>query len=278
MNCFRWKTVLLLAAAMAAQAQIQKPPKKPLQSQSASTVSYSQEDDSEVVEITNINFELAGSGIPGRSADEHLILRKRTRTREVVGDIGLEAESTIEAWPLGSDLDRKPLYAVTVSGIEPTTKNNELLVVSRGLEEVEWWSVYKLGTGSHLLDTYVPLLQFPVRQEQRYAGLEVPPDDTPDARLRAPNVVAVLTYASGERVIREALITCDDRNRAQLLRSYADANRTLTHGAGGLRIAISQNAATPRRLVTIDVPIAHDDLDLAHAQLPAGLHVTAWKR
>ena len=270
--------MLLLAAAVMAQAQIQRPPKKPLQSQSPSTVTYSREDDSEVVEITNINFELAGSGIPGRPADERLILRKRTRTRDVVGDIGLEAESTIEAWPLGSDLNQKPLYSLTVSGIEPTTKNNELLVVSRGLEEVEWWSVYKLGTGSHLLDTYVPLLEFPVRQGQRYAGLEVPPDDTPDARLRAPNVVAVLTYASGERVIREVLITCDDRNRAQLLRSYADASRTLAHGAAGIRIAISQNAATPRRLVTIDIPIAHDDLDLAHAQIPAGVHLAAWKR
>jgi hypothetical protein len=28
---------------------------------------------------------------------------------------------------------------------------------------------------------------------------------------------------------------------------------------------------------TISIPIARDDLDLAHASVPAGLHIAAWK-
>ena len=276
LRCFG--AVFIVLPALLAQGQPRTPAKGPFQTQTYSTLKYGLENHSEVVEITNVDFELVGSGIPGRPRDEHLILRKSTRSRAVVGDIGMEASSTVEAWPLGVDLNQKPLYSLTVPGIEPTTRNNEVLLISRGLEEVEWWSVYKLGTGAHLFDTYVPLLQFSVDEMLRYAGLEVPPDDTGDVRLKAPNVVAVLTYASAERVVREALVTCDDPKRAQLLRSYADAGRTLTYGAAGIRLAINENYPVPRTLVTITLPVANDDLDLAHTQTPAGLHVAAWTR
>src|ERR1039457_6099956 len=91
--------------------------------------------------------------------------------------------------------------------------------------------IYKLGSGQHLFDTYVPLLSFSISRETvttRYVGLEVPPDDTGDMRLKQPNVVAVLTYASEDRLIREALVTCDDPKQAQLLRSYADTTRAVS--------------------------------------------------
>ena len=53
-------------------------------------------------------------------------------------------------------------------------------MADRGLEEVAWWSVYRLGTGQHLFDTYVPVVSFSISREimeLRYVGLEVPPDD-----------------------------------------------------------------------------------------------------
>ena len=56
-------------------------------------------------------------------------------------DIGMEASTTVEAWPLGVDLKQKPLYSVTVNGIEPHVVNGEVIVISRGLEETEWWSI-----------------------------------------------------------------------------------------------------------------------------------------
>jgi hypothetical protein len=275
------KCVMLISASAFLAQQRQPAPKRPIEDRSASSIRYHQEGLSDVVEITNTDYELVGPSIPGRPADQRLVLRKGTRTKQVVGDIGMEATTTVEAWPLGVELNQKPLYAITIPGFDPGAVNNDLVVISRGFEEVDWWSVYKLGSGDHLFDTYAPLLQFSISRDTqtlRYVGLEVPPDDTSDARLKAPNVVAVLTYASAQRVIREALITCDDSKLAQILRSYADATRTISFSGGSVRLSISQNYPSPPKTVTIAVPVNRDDMDIARSQAASGLHVTAWKR
>jgi hypothetical protein len=267
--------MLLIATAVHAQ-------QTPVQAQSPSTISYSIKDKLATIEITNVEYEVAGQGIPGRPQDERLVLRKTTRTKQIVDEIGMEASTTVDAWPLGVDLKQKPIYSVKVEGVDARTLNNEILEISRGLEEVEWWTVYKLGNGQRLFDTYTPLLQFSISREVqtlRYVGLEAPPDDTRDARLKAANVVAVLTYASAERVIREALITCDDPKQAALLRSYADSERKVTReSSGAIRIAISQAYPSPANTVAIVIPVAKDDLDVVRAQAPARVHVAAWKR
>ncbi len=259
--------------------------KKPFQAQANSTVAYSVKDGQENVEITNVEYEMVGAGIPGRPNDQRLLLRKTTRTKQVVDEIGMEASTTVDAWPLGVDLKQKPLYTFTVEGMDCHALNNEILVVSRGLEETDWWSVYKLGNGAHLMDTYVPLVQFSISREtvtQRYVGLEVPEDNAADTRLRGPAIVAVLTYASPERVIREVLITADTPNRAAQLRSFADATRTVSFVASGstrsLKFSVSQNYPSRPDTVTISIPIVKDDLDTAHVDAPAGVHVAVWKR
>src|SRR5262245_41877880 len=275
------KCVMLISASALFAQQRQPAPKRPIEDRSTSTIRYHQEGQSDVVEITNIDYELVGPSIPGRPTDQRLVLRKGTRSKQVVGDIGMEATTTVEAWPLGVELNQKPLFAITIPGFDPAVVNNDLVVISRGFEEVDWWSVFKLGNGDRLFDTYAPLLQFSISRDTqtlRYVGLEVPPDDTSDARLKAPNVVAVLTYASAQRVIREALITCDDSKLAQVLRSYADATRTISFSGGNVRLSISQNYPSPPKPVSIAVPVNRDDLDIARTQAPAGLHVTAWKR
>lgn len=254
---------------------------KPTEQQSASTIEYKNENRSEVVDVKNIVFELVGPAIPGRPMSERLVLRKTTRTKQVLDEVGMEAATTIEAWPLGVALKEKPLYSIAVQGVDPLTVNNELFVVARGLEGVGWWSVYKLGNGERLFDTYVPVRHFSISRDTqtlRYVGLEVPPDDVADSRLKAPNVVGVLTYASAERVIREGLITCEDSKLAQILRSYADATRAIEFTAGSLRLSISQNYPSPPKTISIVVPVTQDDLDLARSQTPAGLHIVAWTR
>ncbi len=168
----------------------------------------------------------------------------------------MEATTTVEAWPLGVDMKQKPLYAVTASGVDPKTVAGNLLVIARGLEETDWWSVYKLGSGTHLFDTYVPLVQFSISREfvePRYVGLQVPDDDDKDGRLRAPNVAAVLTYASADRVIREALITCDNPKLAQLLRSFADTTRKLAMVEQEQPAAAGKKAGEPSRTLKLDV-------------------------
>jgi hypothetical protein len=277
----------ILAAGVAISYFAQEPPRatpKSMHEQSASTVSLTAKGDEQILEINNVTYDVADA-VPGRPPSERLLLRKTIRTRQVAGDIGEEASTTLEAWPLGVDLKQNPLYTLKVEAAGGATLDNVLFVADRGLEEVAWWSVYRLGTGRHLFDTYVPLLSFSISREimeSRYVGLEVPPDNASDARLRKPNVVGVLTYASGEKVKREILLTCDMPDQAALLRSYADTTRTLTVAEGrpprALKLRFESNDPSLAAPIVMSIPLAGDDLDLIHTQLPPHLHVAAWKR
>ena len=258
---------------------------KPFQAQSPASVVYGvNKDGQQTVEITSVAYEVSSTAVPGRPQDERLLLRTTTRSKQVIDEIGTDASTTVEAWPLGVDPKQKPLYALKAEGVDSKTVDGALIVMLRGLEDTQWWSVYKLGTGERLFDTYTPLLGFSIRRDietMRYVGLEVPEDNAADVRLRDPHIVAVLTYASAEHVMREALITSDDPKQAVSLRSFADASRVVTlveSPARALKIAISQNYPSAPATVTLTVPIVRDDLDLAHAQMPAHLHVAVWKR
>jgi hypothetical protein len=280
MNLKTAAVLVLLAANAFAQAP------KPYQGQSASTFSLSTKDKEQTIEISNVAYEVTGTAIPGRPSDERLVLRKTTHTKYMVDEIGQEATTTVEAWPLGTDFRQKPLYALKVEGVEPTIIEGDVLQVSRGFEDVEWWSLYKLANGEHLFDTHTPLTKFSISREiltMRYAGMEVPPDNTPDPRLKDPHVVAILTYASATKVIREVLISADDVKQAELLRSYADSAHILEGVerdavVRSLRVTIRQHYPSPPNPVVLTIPLAGDDLDPAHAQVAARMHVAAWKR
>src|SRR5262245_39591967 len=277
---YRHLQIVILFSAVTLTAQQQRP-LRAVHEQEPSKLTYSVGKSSETVDITNVAFEVVGPGIPGRPMDERLMLRKTTQTKQVLDEVGMEAITTVAAWPLGGDFTQKPVYSISVNGTDPRTLNSEVLVMSRGLEDIEWWSIYKLGTGEHLFNTDAPLVQFSTKRDERvlrYVGIEVPPDDTVDERLRAANVVGVLTYASPERVIREALLTADSPQDARLFRSFADSTRTLEFANGRIVLSISRNYPAPASTVTIAVPVADDDLDLARTQLPAGIHAVAWKR
>jgi len=177
---------------------------------------------------------------------------------------------------------------VTLEGLDATTEDGAVLVFNRGTEEVDWWSVYKLGTGEPLFDSYVPVLRLSLSrdvQTVRYVGFEVPPDDAANAKLREPHVVGVLDYASADKVIRRLLLTCSDAKRAADLRSFADTMRTLTLEEKGdtvpeptqmLHLRWSAFFPSPPNPVTASIPIAADDLDSAHAHLPACMKLQPW--
>jgi hypothetical protein len=258
---------------------------KPLGVQSTSSYTQTEKNGQTTVDIHNVSYYMSGQGVPGLPIEQRLLLRKSTRERQALDEIGGLATVTLEAWTLGVDPKQKPLYSATITGNDAEIVENAVWVVSRGIEDVQWWSVLKLGTAQRLFDTYVPLLHFSISREtltERYIGLDIPPDDARDARLKEPHVVAVLEYASDDRVIREALLTCDDPQRARLLRSYEDGARTLTGTPQGLTISFSQNFPSPPDTIAFTVPLllspSNDDLDLAKAKLPAGLHIAAWKR
>ena len=280
----------MLAGGLVVAFFVQRPPAaasktSPLHAEAASTVSLSAKGEEQTLDVNNVTFEVTGDSIPDRPQGQRLLLRKSTASQYVLGEKGQEASVTLEAWPLGADLQQKPLYKTKVSGVGGQTVDAALFVADRGLEEVDWWSVYRLGTGQHLFDTYVPLLSFSISREileMRYVGLEVPPDDAADARLKRPEVVAVLTYASEARVKREALLTCDNHDQAVELRSYSDTTRTMSVTDGrpprAVRISFEDNATHPQPPLRITVPLHGDDLDISHAQLPRGLHLTNWNR
>jgi hypothetical protein len=279
------RAIRIASLTLVATCAAQQAARKPFQSQASSSIAYRVDKDEEIVEIANVAWQVTGTDIPGRPKNERLVLRTTASERQVLGDIGSDAKVTVEAWPMGADLQSKPLYSVTQTGLEAHTLENALLQFARGTEEVEWWSVHQLGTGKHLFDTYVPAVNFSTSREffiSRYGALDVPPDDDADARLKEPHIVAVLVYASTEKVIREALITADEVNRAAELRSYADTRRTLTLRESPslppvLRIRFLSNGKVEKQTL-LEVPVAKDDLDIAAATVPAGLHVKAWKR
>jgi hypothetical protein len=280
----------LLAAACAALV--------PLASQSAradsggtqatSSFALREQDGGKAIEITNVTFETTSTYVPGRPTDERLLLRTTTHSRQVIDEEGLEASVTVEAWPLGADPAAKPLYAVTLDGVGVTAEDSAVLVFDRGTEDVDWWSVYGLGTGASLFDSHVPMLRFSLSREVqtlRYAGFDVPPDDATDPRLREPHVVGVLAYASAERVIRRLLVSCSDAKRAAELRSYWDTERVLSleeKGAAAkepaqtLRLRWSAFYPSPPKPATAAIPIVADDLDASNAKLPICISVTPW--
>jgi len=73
-----------------------------------------------------------------------------------------------------------------------------------------------------------------------------------------------------------------DVKKAQLLRSYADTERTVTllESAAGrqIRIAFEDAYPSPPRTTVVSIPIAKDDLDVTRAQLPLGLKAAIFKR
>jgi hypothetical protein len=283
------RDLILAFLTVSAFAQT-KPAAAPVQATGSSTFSYSKTaDGGENVETRNVSFEVTDASIPGRPADQHLVLRKTTHSKRTFGDIGQEATVALEAWPVGVDLKQKPLYSINVTGVDGRTLDNVLFVADRAVEETDWWSVYKLGTGQHLFDTYVPLVSFSISRDTinfRYVGLQVPEDDVKEPRLKAANVVGVLSYASASKLVRELLITCDDTKQAPQLRSLADETRTLIVADSSkgktpsysLKLTFSNSYPAAPNPIDVVIPVANDDLDVAHAQLPAHLHLAPYVR
>jgi hypothetical protein len=274
----------LLTAAAVGACLLLALAKVPFQAQSASTISYTVQGDGETVEIHNIAWQYTGTGVPGRPADERLLLRTTTHAKNFVGDIPEPGAVTLEAWPLGVDPKQKPLYSVKLEADSAHTLDNCLWVIERGYVDAPMWSIHRLGDGRHLFDTHVELVRFTVSRANgnpRYAGLDVPADDTPDARLKEPHVVAVLVYAAEDRVLREALITHDKPADARQMRSFADETQQVAFietPTRRLTIAFSHNFPDVPATVEASVPLTMDDLDLSHAQLPPGMHIAAWRR
>lgn len=256
-----------------------------VRSQTASSFLLSSSAGSEAYEITNASYQVTGAFLPGRPKEQRLVLRKTTKVKQVIDEKGMLASITLEAWPLGAELRQKPIYSLTVSGDDGDVVDGVLFKVSRGLEDVEWWSVYQVGTGRHLFDTHVPLATFSISQDElarRYIGLEVPPDDATDTGLKDPRVVGVLSYSSAEKLIQEVIITCDDPERARLFRSYFDMTRSVSVVEKGpartLRVTFRESYPANQAMTTLEIPLSDDAMEISQSKQPAGFHVALFRR
>src|SRR6266446_1353205 len=143
------KAIVMVAVGVTTLGAQKNP--RPIQVQATSSFkSDVNKEGQRTIDSTNVVYELTWNGIPGRAPDEHLVLRKTTRTKQIIGEKGMEATANVDAWPLGADLKQKPLYSIGLPAVDSRTVNADYLEFARGLEEVEWWSLYKLGTGEHM--------------------------------------------------------------------------------------------------------------------------------
>src|SRR5713226_5033920 len=110
-----WNFLVFLGFLSLLLAQ-DKAVRKPVQDQSAASFRYDPKKDEPTIQIQNVAYEVIDT-LPGRPADERLVLRKTSRSKYIIGDMGFEATTTVEAWPLGTDLKQKPLYSVTQTGM-----------------------------------------------------------------------------------------------------------------------------------------------------------------
>jgi len=100
-------------------------------------------DKQKTIEVSNVAYEVTGNGIPGRPPDQQLVLRKTTRTKHVVDEIGEDASTTVAAWPLGTEFRQKPVYSVTVTNADqlaPTTPANVMATTESSNEVDLTWN------------------------------------------------------------------------------------------------------------------------------------------
>jgi len=251
----------------------------PVAAQTASSYSYHADGGEKTVQITNVAYQVTQIYTPRQ---QWLVLRTTTRSKATLGDKGWESKIKLEAWPVGADPGQKPLYALDMTGSEARLLGGELWQVMDGATDpdVPVWTVYRVANGQRLFQSFVAPLTMRVEIshkdqtfEDRYAGLYVPPDDAPDARLRDKHVVGVVAYASSAGLLREGLLSCDDPRRAADLRSYGDTGRFLTFQQTPPAIQLRFQPGSVMR-----IPISPDEMDLRAAVNPPGCHLRVWPR
>lgn len=239
------------------------------------------------VRVETHAFALAGPGIKGRKDDERLFLHRLVATIEVLGEKGMEGQVGVAAWPLGVPESEPPLYRIKASGRDGRIVDGDLYVIERGLEEIEWQSLYALSDGTKLFDATTPWLRAANDgrwDERRYVALAQVFDDADDAALSDDHAVALLSYVARDRVVSQVLIKAAEVERARFLRSVWDQTVKLGwRGKGTKSTALDGAMPDPKsgRLAvtiafspdgaTLEIPVRVKGFDLKKAKLSNGL-------
>ena len=284
---------LLLLLSVPARAE-EMAPIKPGGTEAPSSLRYFTEDQQQGVETINRAYELTDDHAPGHPGDSgRIVLKSEIRTKELIGDEGVDGHVAIDAWLIGADFSTKPLYSIAVEGSSFRHLDNQLIVERGTGGDSDWQSVYRTGTGRHLFDVAGAAVPFRIREDAsrwgpRIAGLYLIPDDESDPDLKGKEIVGLLGYTATEAepgTVHQLLLTCDDAQEAVALRAFWSGEEqwniavdpVFGDGSGAALAAKLTLTLFGEAKARIVIPIVQDDFDLEHAALPAGLHLARWK-
>lgn len=208
----------------------------------------------------NVGFRMAMVPVPGEPRPRRLLLRLEVTDSDVFAAGRAEGRVRLDAWPLegADDLKKPALYTIVAPGRAAAVEEDGTLVVERGTRR----SIYALGSGSWLYDAESAVSSFSLEGERRrVVAVSSAEDDMP------AGAVAVLTYATNQTVLKRVLLTASDPTRARLLRNSVGLSRAVARFEDATRRTLD----LPLPAGTVRIPMNGDDLDLARAQMPAGL-------
>ncbi|MGH6879607.1 hypothetical protein [Hypericibacter sp.] len=247
--------------------------------------------DSRLIDNTILGFS---SCRQDHDADRMLLRLHLTRKWDVNSPEG-EGHVRLDAFDAKAGTSGTPLYTVEAEGSAAQILPDCLLQIDRGLEDLEWWQINDLASGTLLFETMAEPLVFATLDDDQIrstqaAGFYVPPDDEADKKLADPHVVGLLTLATDGKIATRLLVTAADPAKAAALRSYWDERRYLavveTGKPGALGAATAEQPLSKRPLsvevswpvagLALRLPIGPAGLKTEGAVIPAGLKVAPW--
>ncbi len=210
----------------------------------------------------NVVFRPLSVLLPGDGRPRPVLARLEIDTTEFSAGQS-DGRIRLDVWPVGSlsDVRGAPLYRLLVPGRGATLDPDGMMVVERGSGRR---GAYGLADGAWLFDADSPFAILSIENERRrYVALARADDELP------PGAVAVLSYASPQKVIRRVLISADDPVRGRFLRGTVASTRpSIAANDTGQRTIELPLPAGLLRIAVVD-----DDLDLTTAAVPAGLRI-----
>ena len=209
--------------------------------------------------MVNVNFHIAMVPIADEPRPRRLLLRLETVDVDVFDASRGEGQVRLDAWAMdgGRDMLRTPLYTVVAAGDDAGIEDDSLLVVSRGARR----TAYALVSGRWLYEADGAVATFALEGERRLVAVAAADEEMP------VEAVAVVSYASIQAPLRRLLIVAADPSRARLLRSAVSLIRPVARLEDATHRWI--DLALPAG--TVRIPMASGTLDLARAEIPAGL-------
>lgn len=216
--------------------------------------------------MVNVSFQTMHVAVPGDPRPRRLLLRLEVTNADVFASRPGEGRVRLDAWPLDGvdDVKRPALYTIVAPGRTATLSEDGTLAVEHGSRR----SVYALATGLWLYDWEAPPASYVGDGERRrVVALAAVEEDMP------PGSIAVLTLATNQTVLKRVMIVADDPTRARLLRSSIGMIRPVPRLDDATRRTIDLSLPAGQ----MRIPVAGDDLDITHAQVPQGLRLVELK-